>query len=578
MARRVAVAWVLTLLAAVPAAAQTGSSGTSTAQNQSGTQTSSSATSSTDTGIRPATTTFFGDTGLWFVPTGEVLPHGKWSVSGYRRGTNYIHGFSNVGDFAGTFGVGVKDRAEIFGSFLFDTRVDRDLRPLFSSDEKYGGIVDRYPRVNRGWIGNNIGDFYVGAKYNFMSEFRQKPAAVALRGIVKLPTGDDDAGASTGKTDFLVDAIFSKEYNRRIEVAGNAGFEFRGSPDDVDIPGTAFRWGIGAAIGSRSPLRGTLELNGSTGGDTTITPGSIVGLDGSIAPPTTDTKGVTRATAGLTWQSRKGFFVGGGLGMNIPMKSREDFGADSDPNTLSDFTDWQVRIGFHPGVRVYVPPPPPPPPAPPPPAPAPANRPPTVTAQCDPCLVEPGGRSTVTANAQDPDGDQLTYRWSAPSGTLQNPSDRQTQWTAGQQEGTVPVTVTVEDGKGGKAQANVNIQVQRPPVKQYTFEDVHFDFDRSTLRAEAQRVLDEAVKAMQADPALRLQIEGHTCNIGTAEYNLALGDRRASSVRDYLASRGITANRLSTVSYGEERPKHDNSREETRRLNRRAALTVNLTK
>jgi outer membrane protein OmpA-like peptidoglycan-associated protein len=142
----------------------------------------------------------------------------------------------------------------------------------------------------------------------------------------------------------------------------------------------------------------------------------------------------------------------------------------------------------------------------------------------------------------------------------------------------VPVTVTVEDGRGGKAQANVNIQVQRPPVKQYTFEDVHFDFDRSTLRAEAQRVLDEAVKAMQADPALRLQIEGHTCNIGTAEYNLALGDRRASSVRDYLASRGIAATRLSTVSYGEERPRHDNAREETRRLNRRAALTVNLTK
>ena len=576
MARRVAVAWVLTLLAAVPAAAQTGSSGTSTAQNQSGTQTSSSATS-TDSGIRPATTTFFGDTGLWFVPTGEVLPHGKWSVSGYRRGTNYIHGFSNVGDFAGTFGVGVRDRAEIFGSFLFDTRVDRDLRPLFSNDAKYGGIVDRYPRVNRGWIGDNVGDFYVGAKYNFWSEYRQQPAAIALRGMFKLPTGDEDAGASTGKTDFLLDAIFSKEYNGRIEVAGNVGYEFRGSPDDIDIPSGAFRWGIGAAVGSRSPLRGTFELNGATGGDTTITSGSIVGLDGSIAPPTTDTKGVTRATAGLTWQARSGFFIGGGLGMNIPMKSREDFGADSDPNTLSDFTDWQVRIGFHPGVRVYVPPPPPPPPTPAPPPP-PANRPPTVTAQCDPCLVEPGGRSTVTANAQDPDGDQLTYRWSAPSGTLQNPSDRQTQWTAGQQEGTVPVTVTVEDGKGGKAQANVNIQVQRPPVKQYTFEDVHFDFDRSTLRPEAQRVLDEAVKAMQADPALRIQVEGHTCNIGTAEYNLALGDRRASSVRDYLVSRGIAANRLSTVSYGEERPRHDNSREETRRLNRRAALTVNLTK
>jgi outer membrane protein OmpA-like peptidoglycan-associated protein len=576
MARRVAVAWVLTLLAAVPVAAQTASSGTSTAQNQSGTQTSSPA-ASTDTGIRPATTTFFGDTGLWFVPTGEVLPHGKWSVSGYRRGTNYIHGFTNVGDFAGTFGVGVRDRAEIFGSFLFDTRVDRDLRPLFSSDEKYGGIVDRNPRVNRGWTGDNVGDFYLGAKYNFWSEYQQRPAAIALRGMVKLPTGDDEAGASTGSTDFLVDAIFSKEYNGRIEVAGNAGLEFRGSPDDIDIPGTAFRWGIGAAVFSRSPLRGTFELNGSTGGDTTITPGSIIGTDGSIAPPTTDTSGVTRATVGLTYQARSGFFIGGGLGMNFPLKSREDFGADSDPSTLGDFTDWQVRIGFHPGVRVYVAPPPPPTPTPAP-APAPANRPPTVTATCNPCIVEPGGRLTLSAKAQDPDGDKLTYLWSCPSGKLENSGNAETGWIGGQQEGPVTCTVTVDDGRGGKAQATVNVQVQRPPVKQYTFEDVHFDFDRSTLRAEAQRVLDEAVKAMQADPALRLQIEGHTCNIGTAEYNLALGDRRASSVRDYLVSCGIATGRLSTISYGEERPRHDNSREETRRLNRRAALTVNLTK
>jgi len=88
--------------------------------------------------------------------------------------------------------------------------------------------------------------------------------------------------------------------------------------------------------------------------------------------------------------------------------------------------------------------------------------------------------------------------------------------------------------------------------------------------------VDEAVTALREDPTLRIQIEGHTCNIGTAEYNLALGDRRATGVRDYLTSRGITADRLTTVSYGEERPKHDNAREETRRLNRRAALTVNL--
>ena len=111
---------------------------------------------------------------------------------------------------------------------------------------------------------------------------------------------------------------------------------------------------------------------------------------------------------------------------------------------------------------------------------------------------------------------------------------------------------------------------------QLTFEDVYFDFDRSTLRPEALRLLDDAVTKLQANPGRNVIIEGHTCNIGTAEYNLALGDRRANAVRDYLVSRGVTADRLRTISYGEERPKYDNSREETRRLNRRAALTVNV--
>ena len=73
---------------------------------------------------------------------------------------------------------------------------------------------------------------------------------------------------------------------------------------------------------------------------------------------------------------------------------------------------------------------------------------------------------------------------------------------------------------------------------------------------------------------MALEIEGHTCNIGTTEYNLGLGERRAQAVRDYLVQRGIAPARLSTVTYGEERPARDNSQESTRRLNRRAVLVV----
>src|SRR3954471_24788099 len=221
MARRVAVTCVMVLALAASARAQSGSSGTSTGQSTATTQPPSSSTATAEE-TRPATTTFFGDTGLWFVPTGEVLPHGKWSVSGYRRGTNFIPGFTNVGDFAGTFGVGIKDRAEIFGSFLFDTRIDRDVRPLFVPDPSFGSFIDRYPRVNQYWTGDNLGDFYVGAKYNILSEYRQNPAALAIRAMAKLPTGKKDAGVSTGKADFSIDLVVSKEAAKVVEVSGFA--------------------------------------------------------------------------------------------------------------------------------------------------------------------------------------------------------------------------------------------------------------------------------------------------------------------------------------------------------------------
>ena len=193
--------------------------------------------------------------------------------------------------------------------------------------------------------------------------------------------------------------------------------------------------------------------------------------------------------------------------------------------------------------------------------------------------MEVGASSTVTATVQDSISCAVTYRWSAPTGTLAQPVERVTRWTAGQQPGSVPVTITVtcpSDNKTASDTVNIQVTAPPPPKARYVFEDVYFDFDRYSLRPEATRVLDEAIAAMRDDATLRLEIEGHTCNIGTAEYNLALGDRRANAVKDYLSSRGVTADRLRTVSYGEERPKYDNSREETRRLNRRAALVVNL--
>ena len=82
---------------------------------------------------RPATTTFLGDTGLWFVPTGEVLPHRLWSVSAYRVNYDRQQGFSDISLWPVTFAIGVRDRTEIFGSFRIVSRIDRDHRPIFGN-------------------------------------------------------------------------------------------------------------------------------------------------------------------------------------------------------------------------------------------------------------------------------------------------------------------------------------------------------------------------------------------------------------------------------------------------------------
>ena len=585
MVKRVTTAVVAALMCAAAASAQTSPAGQSSATSQQpassakptgtmGTQPPASQpatapASSSET--RPATTTHSGDTGLWFVPTGEVLPGGKWSFSAYRVNFDYTEGFTDVSNWPVTAGVGVKDRAEIFGAWHVVRRIDRDVRPLFT-DNQGGGVANEYPFVRQGWSDNQLGDLWLGAKINFTSQWKQQPAAFALRGMIKLPTAkDDDEGVGTGKVDFAVDAIVSKEINERVEFSGFGGIIFRGDPDDVSLS-NGFRWGVGAGFPTRKNLRLTAELHGEAYFDDTLEFNrTLVAEDNSIAPALTSLDSPLHASIGLTWLGRN-WFAGAGINFRMGMDGRSEFGGYEDET--GDSLGFEMRIGYHPGVRVYVPPPPPrvePKVE----APRAAPHDLTVKAQCNPCTVAPGGTSTVTAFPQSSIGCSVTYAWSAPSGRLTDQKAKETVWTAPAQPGTVPVTVTVTCPQDGKtAQDTVNIQVVAPPKVVVTFEDVHFDFDRYSLRPEATRALDEAVKAMQADPELNIEIEGHTCNIGTAEYNLALGERRAHAVRDYLTSRGIGANRFRTVSYGEERPKHDNAREETRRLNRRAALVV----
>ena len=458
---------------------------------------------------RPATASYWGDTGLWFVPTAEVVRPRGWSFSLYRTEFDFAQGQTDVSDWPATVAVGAGSRTELFGAVRVVTRIDRDTRPIFSTpttDE--AGLVNDYPFVRETWTGNDLGDVYLGAKVNLLSEYRQQPFAMALRGTLKVPTADDETGAGTGEWDYFADVVLSKEISRRVEITGFSGVAFRGDPSPFSLS-DGLRWGAGAAFGARTNLRLTAEVFGEAPFDSSVvgTPGALTAVDGSTSPFSSDLGSAVVTAIGLTWQHSSGLLLGAGLTYQFD-NSAGDLGDTSG----TDAVGMQFRLGFHRGVRVYVPPAPPPvaaAPTPPPPAPI-APPPAPVAPPAPPAAPSAAAKPAPPAPAQ-----------------------------------------------GGNV-----------------FEDIQFDLDQSTLRPDAIIVLQRAVNVLRQNPGMRVHIEGHASEEATAEYNLALGARRADTVRDYLVSNGIDASRLQTVSYGEARPKYDNSRDETRALNRRAAFVV----
>jgi len=107
-----------------------------------------------------------------------------------------------------------------------------------------------------------------------------------------------------------------------------------------------------------------------------------------------------------------------------------------------------------------------------------------------------------------------------------------------------------------------------------TSDTVHFALDESDVDDQARAILDTQVAWLNRYPNVRITLEGHCDERGTREYNLALGDRRANAAKNYLASRGVDASRITTISYGKERPIALGSDEDAWAQNRRAVTVV----
>lgn len=210
-------------------------------------------------------------------------------------------------------------------------------------------------------------------------------------------------------------------------------------------------------------------------------------------------------------------------------------------------------------------------PPPPPPAPAPAPARPTVTLQASPASVNKGDSATLSWNSTD--ATQLSIApevgaVTAQGSTKVTPSD----------SATYTITAT---GPGGSASATASVSVNAPPppppppqpsldelwLKEAR--DAYFDYDKADIRPDVREALSKTADFLKNYPQLKVTIEGHCDERGSTEYNLSLGDRRASAVKQFLVSLGISADRLSTVSFGKEKPFCMESNETCWQQNRR---------
>lgn len=135
---------------------------------------------------------------------------------------------------------------------------------------------------------------------------------------------------------------------------------------------------------------------------------------------------------------------------------------------------------------------------------------------------------------------------------------------------TLPVTPTTQDTSAVDSTPMSFDAAGSDSGKIDGLKTVSFEFDKSTLSAASKKVIQGNAEWMKANAKTKVQIEGHCDSRGSIEYNVALGERRANAVKDYMINLGIPASRLATISYGEEKPLVSGENEDSWAKNRRA--------
>jgi len=199
------------------------------------------------------------------------------------------------------------------------------------------------------------------------------------------------------------------------------------------------------------------------------------------------------------------------------------------------------------------------------------NKPPTIECQTTTMDVASGGSIELRAKASDPDGDKLSYSWTATGGSVSGSGETATFNASGVSAGSYAVTVAVNDGRDGKASCSMTVNVsERISVTK----DKCGYFTPGGARVDncAKAILDDVAVRMKNDPKLRANVIGYTDS--TERYPKNLGERRAKAAADYLVKQGVEESRLTITNGGADNPVGDNKKSAGRKLNRRVEIEL----
>lgn len=459
--------------------------------------------------------------------------------------------------FVGT--LGLTERLEIGGSFPYVN---------LSADEEFG-----FPEIDE----SGAGDLTLMGKFRFVDN-----PGIGVFGLLSFPTGDEEKGLGSGSTDFTIGGIITKRAGT-LNLYGNVAFFFSGEDDTVTancfVPPI-----LAAGICTQDTFENALLYGGGIEVTLARSETSRFAIFGEInafselrdeddekESPLDEVDDGSQGTVGVRIGFSNGLAFTGGWAGQISGKE-----------PVPDAPVWRVFGGITYTFAAKPTPIPTPTPEPtptptPPPVetpPPPVNRCPEITAMtANPDRVTGGESVQVTVEATDPDGDALSYQWTATGGQIEG-TGSQVTWVAptcqelGAPSQVFSISVTVSDGECPVTRA-VTVEVVCERILEGTV-----NFPRGArLDNIAKAILDNIAISLQQFPDQAIVIEGHTDSRGNEEANFRLGLRRAEAVRDYLVTRhGIDPNRITVESFGSQRPIADNATEEGRRQNRRVEI------